>query len=324
MHLFIPQTLCTSLTETDFARLGAVTISGLQSTQLNPRGWPVVSSIRKDVGDGKSFAVTLSTDVRQIEKMLHALQDLRADASAVMVCGCEPIPGDLRAAIPVGLHGLLRRPQPADLIFLSERVLKESSSTESVLEAALRHRPLGLSVAGPVDSGRLPEPGPGRPTIELMALQTAIKHAMADVGGSEMQRKCMESGLLLLWDFLDESHAISQTMEGKGTPRTADYWHAIMHRREPDPDNAAYWFRRVGKHPAFQSLSVNLTRWLNESGLPAVEIAPILKRMMANGIFDPFATIELSRSTHQSVLLGAGKAYRIIQYFEILNLLGST
>jgi 5-methylcytosine-specific restriction endonuclease McrBC GTP-binding regulatory subunit McrB len=28
-----------------------------------------------------------------------------------------------------------------------------------------------------------------------------------------------------------------------------------MHRQEPDPGNAAYWFRRVGAHPIFPKLA---------------------------------------------------------------------
>jgi len=58
------------------------------------------------------------------------------------------------------------------------------------------------------------------------------------------------AGLWLFLDDLDRSHAISQELS---TPESS-FWHGIMHRREPDPSNAAYWFRRVGRHPAFPAL----------------------------------------------------------------------
>ena len=51
--------------------------------------------------------------------------------------------------------------------------------------------------------------------------------------------------------FLDESHSISQ--EDEGNP-DRDFWHAIMHRREPDPPNSKYWWRRVGAHPVLMQL----------------------------------------------------------------------
>lgn len=56
--------------------------------------------------------------------------------------------------------------------------------------------------------------------------------------------RCCLAGLWLHHDFLDESHAISQEID------TVDgsYWHAIMHRREPDYWNSKYWFRRVPQH----------------------------------------------------------------------------
>jgi hypothetical protein len=58
------------------------------------------------------------------------------------------------------------------------------------------------------------------------------------------------AGLYLYFSCLDEAHTIAQnlsTVEGS-------FWHGIMHRQEPDPGNAIYWFRRVGKHPIFPAL----------------------------------------------------------------------
>ncbi len=65
----------------------------------------------------------------------------------------------------------------------------------------------------------------------------------------EMARACI-SGLWLLWNYLDESHDISQDLPSS----TGSYWHGIMHRREPDYGNAKYWFRRTGDHPAMETL----------------------------------------------------------------------
>jgi hypothetical protein len=58
------------------------------------------------------------------------------------------------------------------------------------------------------------------------------------------------SGLWLYFSAFEESHALSQDL---ATPE-GSFWHAILHRREPDPGNAGYWFRRVGKHPVFVPL----------------------------------------------------------------------
>jgi hypothetical protein len=60
----------------------------------------------------------------------------------------------------------------------------------------------------------------------------------------------IRAGLLLYIDQLDESHTVSQ---GTDNP-TGSYWHAIMHRREPDFSNAKYWYRKVGNHPAMSRI----------------------------------------------------------------------
>jgi hypothetical protein len=58
------------------------------------------------------------------------------------------------------------------------------------------------------------------------------------------------SGLLLYFACLDEAHRIAQDISGP----EGSYWHGMMHRQEPDPANAAYWFRSVGRHAIFPSL----------------------------------------------------------------------
>ncbi len=64
------------------------------------------------------------------------------------------------------------------------------------------------------------------------------------------------SGLYLYFSCLDEAHSLAQELE---TP-DGSFWHGMMHRQEPDPGNAGYWFRRVGKHAVFPALAEAATR----------------------------------------------------------------
>lgn len=76
--------------------------------------------------------------------------------------------------------------------------------------------------------------------------------ALAPAGVAEKiaQIACPETaraGLYLYFGFWSRAHEVAQeihTAEGS-------YWHAILHRIEPDAWNAAYWVRRVGKHPVY-------------------------------------------------------------------------
>jgi hypothetical protein len=127
--------------------------------------------------------------------------------------------------------------------------------------------------------------GPGTPNSAarpLLASATiANVFANARVKDTEMANCCL-AGLWLYHDFIDEAHKICQEIE---TP-TGSYWHAIVHRREPDYSNSKYWFRRVGTHPIFEQLHVVA----KELGATMGGDATFLARQSA---WDPFAFVDL-------------------------------
>jgi hypothetical protein len=101
------------------------------------------------------------------------------------------------------------------------------------------------------DGQRLAALGPGEPNRPVRPLLTAFDPAKALPGlaDTDMGYACL-AGLWLYHDFLDDSHQISQ---GLHTP-AGSFWHAVMHRREPDGFNSNYWWRRVGPHPVLDRL----------------------------------------------------------------------
>ena len=81
------------------------------------------------------------------------------------------------------------------------------------------------------------------------------------------------AGLYLYFSCWEDAHEIAQNVD------TADgsYWHAIVHRQEPDAGNSSYWFRRVGRHPIFPVLR---------------EQAAAIGGVQFGGEWDPFAFID--------------------------------
>ena len=62
--------------------------------------------------------------------------------------------------------------------------------------------------------------------------------------------KAAMSGLYLYFGCWAEAHETAQDI---ATPE-GSYWHAIVHRQEPDAWNSAYWFRQVGAHAIYPAL----------------------------------------------------------------------
>lgn len=100
---------------------------------------------------------------------------------------------------------------------------------------------------------RLPELAPKHPGPDRDWLLHLLRAYQPDQDlpsiSSQPDAVALKAGLFCIHDYLDESHQFSQSVENQGLHHAGDYWHYIMHRREPDYSNAKYWSRVVGYHP---------------------------------------------------------------------------
>jgi hypothetical protein len=280
-------------------------------------GWPTLEVLRAAAGRTELLAWTSSQDANDVCLMLNVIPT--ADASIVFAD--EPVPADLLQRLPAEVHGLLRRPGSMDLIAFQTRWLaSQSDHRKSCAEAVFSAGPDVVALPRASPSSRFPDVGPGYPMLSQQSVSMAARSVAHALGCPEEHGSTLTAGLLLLHDHLEESHQLAQRLEGHGQPRTADYWHAIMHRREPDPDNSRYWFRRVGRHPAFEELAGRMVDWLETAG----SLQPGDKNVLPiarDGNFDPMAMVKLTQMAMQDVGGRCHDIARRIQYFEILNLL---
>jgi hypothetical protein len=94
----------------------------------------------------------------------------------------------------------------------------------------------------PIDASILAARG----TRRMPLIQSgSVRHTLAPI-----QPKSAYAGLLLLFGDWEGAHTAAQDIH---TP-DGSYWHAIVHRQEPDSFNSGYWFRQVGKHPIFPAV----------------------------------------------------------------------
>jgi hypothetical protein len=93
------------------------------------------------------------------------------------------------------------------------------------------------------------------------------------------------AGLLLRVGCWTKSHEIAQDVQSP----EGSYWHGIIHRMEPDPSNAGYWFRQVGKHPIFPELLRSAAEILEENGPKHWGLKPA---------WDPFLFVEWCEEAH--------------------------
>ncbi len=137
-------------------------------------------------------------------------------------------------------------------------------------------------------TGGLPDLGPGpRPgVLPHTELTEALDALLGDTKLPPVTRDLIR-GLIFLWhDHMEPAHDIAQGIEDID----GSFLHGILHRREPDYGNAAYWFRHVGEHPCYPNIAEKVASHLESKKESALQ-----RQLISDGEWDPFAYIELCK-----------------------------
>lgn len=82
----------------------------------------------------------------------------------------------------------------------------------------------------------------GHPVSEVIqGLKTSTPQSLLGRTVDATAGRAVIAGLHLAADGFEQAHEIAQDLPDDW----GAWWHAILHRREPDPSNALYWYRRV-------------------------------------------------------------------------------
>ncbi len=122
-----------------------------------------------------------------------------------------------------------------------------------------------------------PQPMP----LTTLTVEKAFAHHKGAIN-APYGNACLAAAYLFI-DHWDTAHRIAQDLP----TREGSYWHAIIHRREPDYWNSKYWFRRVGEHPVYPLLVQKI------QSLPLnAELEKIIQQITQDNRWDPFAFVD--------------------------------
>ena len=162
-----------------------------------------------------------------------------------------------------------------------------------------------LATADPAQLGPSSRPG----TLSQKALEQQLARLLEASKLPENNQQLIRALVLLWHDHLDAAHRIAQDVDNAD----GAFMHGIMHRREPDFGNAAYWFRRVGRHPAFSELAARVNATFPSD--------PAMTRLLRNGEWDPFGFITACEESSTKAATQQ-QALREVQKLEFEVLLG--
>ncbi|MCL4178871.1 MAG: hypothetical protein KJ072_14160 [Verrucomicrobia bacterium] len=126
-----------------------------------------------------------------------------------------------------------------------------------------------------------PDPRPSR--LPRNELESQLESWFTSRSVPDDARPALLAAALLWHDYLEDAHVLAQDI----ATTTGSFLHAIMHRREPDFNNACYWFHRVGRHECFYAIARAATPFLVKHGE-----AQLASRLLPNGLWNPFAFVD--------------------------------
>ncbi|MDX2180253.1 MAG: hypothetical protein SFV18_11730 [Bryobacteraceae bacterium] len=92
------------------------------------------------------------------------------------------------------------------------------------------------------------------PLEGLKPWDKALSTTLRGAHGWFSRARSPEGAMAGLWLYAGEWNRAHEVAQDLAT-REGSYWHAIVHRVEPDAWNSKYWFRQVGRHPIFEELA---------------------------------------------------------------------
>lgn len=176
----------------------------------------------------------------------------------------------------------------------------------AVRELLAWEHPLALDAGNSNESAR----------AKLAALQPADLVPRGKLVDPKMAECCL-SGLWLRHDFLHESHELSQEIHTS----TGSFWHAIMHRREPDYPNSKYWLRQTGDHPTFalinEAAKLEFSRKPTSVNDPTRAYAPLeIQSLIAASKWDPYRFVDLCQEACRGKDRELERACKTLQAIE--------
>jgi hypothetical protein len=139
-------------------------------------------------------------------------------------------------------------------------------------------------LAALLKTSELPElgPGPRSGVLSRSSLDVELQKIFQQTQLSSEKQELLRALVFLWHDHLDAAHEIAQSIDN---PDGA-YVHAIMHRREPDYGNSAYWFRHVGRHSTFHLLGKRAANLLSKD-----DKTMLRSELVPNSEWQPFAFV---------------------------------